>query len=148
MNHNFDEKTVTRTINPESRFVLIGNKIDGSINFNIHIFKNFSEVKENLESILLGIEGNGEWDVILYQIKENFKINYQYGYYRVPNYGKKIFTYSYMHGNLKQIIFKPNMIIFFHANIFFPNDKYYITKDDRKKTDLWVEIRKIKLLII
>jgi len=144
MAHNFNETTRTRTINLDSQFVLIGNNIDGSVNFDLHFFINFDDVKENLESILLNIQGEGEWDISLYQVNENIKMKYQYGYYKCPKFGKKILSYNYMNYPLKKILFRKKEILFLHSYFYFP-DRLYVIHADAQKIELQVEIQKIVL---
>lgn len=94
-----------------SRFVLIGNDIDGSVNVDIEEFEDYEEVKEKLPTIFENLWFEGEWNLHLYQVPKNWKINYKYGYYRVPNKGKMVFEFSYMHAGRKIQIFLTSTII-------------------------------------
>ena len=85
-----------KTLDKFSKFVLIGNNIDGFVNVNIVEFGNFEEVKFNLPGILGNLRYEGEWHLTLYQIPDNFKVKHLYGYYRVPFRGKLILDLSYM----------------------------------------------------
>ena len=79
-----------------SRFILIGNNIDGFVNFDMMEFENFDAVKFLFPNIIKNLQFEGEWDLKLYQINSPFKFKRLYGYYRVPAQGKLIFHLSYM----------------------------------------------------
>ncbi|GEM_PF-4974528 len=90
------KKVYCKTLDKFSKFVLIGNNIDGFVNVNIVEFANFEEVKFNLPRILMNLRYEGEWNLSLYQIPDNFRVRHLYGYYRVPFRGKLILDLSYM----------------------------------------------------
>ena len=90
------KRLIHKTIDKDSRFVLIGNKIDGFVDVGIVEFKNFNEVKSVLPQIIKTIEFGGEWDLKLYEIPKVLKIKKLYGYYKVPFNGKLVFTLDYM----------------------------------------------------
>lgn len=70
-----------------SKFLLIGNNIDGFVRFGIQEFENFEEVKKKLPKIIEELKYEGEWKLSLYQVADNYRISYQYEYYRVlPEY--------------------------------------------------------------
>ncbi len=102
---NFKQKNLKRIINPYSKFVLIGNTIDGYLDFKFKEFANFEEVKSHLFDILTKIKSNGEWNIALYQVKESYKLKNKYGYFKVPDRGKLIFSYGYCDHPIKQIIY-------------------------------------------
>lgn len=90
------KKTQRKTVNRFSRFLLIGNNIDGFVNVDLIVFENFQEVKSLLPNIIENMKFEGEWTLILYQVNGPLKIRHLYGYYKVPSRGKKILELSYM----------------------------------------------------
>lgn len=94
-----------------SKFVLIGNDIDGRVNIDIIEFENYEEVKIRLPKIFENLWFEGEWRIHLYQVPQKWSINYKYGYYRVPRRGKLVFEFTYMHAGGRNGIFLTNKII-------------------------------------
>ena len=88
-----------KVFNKFSRFILIGNNIDGFVNFDMMEFDNFDAVKSIFPNIIKNLQYEGEWDLKLYQINDPLKIKLLYGYYRVPAKGKLILNLSYMNMN-------------------------------------------------
>jgi len=93
---NITKELRYKSLNRFSKFVLIGNNIDGFVNIDVVEFENFDEVKMKLPSIVKSLKFEGEWNLSLYQIPDNFKIKHLYGYYIVPQKGKLILELSYM----------------------------------------------------
>jgi hypothetical protein len=93
---NITKELRCKSLNRFSKFVLIGNNIDGFVNIDVVEFENFDEVKMKLPSIVKSLKFEGEWNLSLYQIPDNFKIKHLYGYYIVPQKGKLILELSYM----------------------------------------------------
>lgn len=85
-----------KVFNKFSRFILIGNNIDGSVNVDMIDFDNFDAVKLMLPNIIKNLKFEGEWDLKLYQIHGELKIKVLYGAYRIVAKGKLILTLSYM----------------------------------------------------
>jgi hypothetical protein len=85
-----------KSFNRFSKFVLIGNNIDGFVNIKLVEFKNFEEVKKKLPSIINALNFEGEWNLSLYQIPDNLIIKHLYGYYIAPKRGKLILELTYM----------------------------------------------------
>lgn len=85
-----------RGFNRYAKFLLIGNQIDGFLNFDTKVFNSYAEVKEFLPEIIYKIEAGGEWALELYQVPDNYKIRRAFGYYKVPSRGKKVFRLGYM----------------------------------------------------
>jgi hypothetical protein len=94
-----------------SKFVLIGNDIDGQVNIDIVEFDDYEGVKKMLPKMFENLCFEGEWRLNLYQVPKNWTIKYQYGYYRVPNKGKMVFEFSYMRAGSRIEIFLTNTII-------------------------------------
>lgn len=108
---HYSDKTYIRKINYSSRFILIGNNVDGHIDFDYHEFEDFEDLKENLRNILVNLYGVGEWKIDLYQTTKPFTIRKKYGYYKYPSKGKLIYSYSYMDCPIKFINFKYDQIV-------------------------------------
>lgn len=85
-----------KTIDKYSRFALIGNNIDGFVNFDVIEFDHFDAVKSQFPNIIKNLQCEGEWDLKLYQLMGPLKIKRLYGYYRMPAKGKMILNLSYM----------------------------------------------------
>lgn len=81
---------------PESKFLVIGNDIDGKVNVGIKEFTSFEELKIKLPEIIKKLKFEGEWVIELYQIPDNYQIIKQYGYYKVPKPAKKVLKINYM----------------------------------------------------
>lgn len=79
-----------------SKFLLIGNNIDGRVNIWTEVFQDFEEVKAKLPEIFSSLEYEGEWTLKLYQVPDKYAIHHKYGYYKVPSRGRLVFEYSYM----------------------------------------------------
>jgi hypothetical protein len=102
-----------------SNFILIGNRIDGFLNFDKEKFNSFSEVQEWLPIIIDQLEEGGEWALELYQVPADFKIKRQYGYYEVPSKGKKVFKFNYMNSGKKIRTFVGNAVIHFCSQTIY-----------------------------
>lgn len=107
LNHNYSRK-----IDKSAPFVLLGNRIDGSLNFIDKQYRDFDELKDNLLNDLKTAEGLGEWTIDLYQVQQNSKIHHKYGYFQYPKPAKHIYAYSYMNPPIQNIYFKRNEISF------------------------------------
>lgn len=104
-----------RGFNRYSKFILIGNEIDGFLRFDKEIFNSYEEVKEGLPQIINQLEAGGEWALELYQVPENFRIWRKYGYYEVPSRGRRVFKLSYMNWGRLGRCFVGNNIIHFES---------------------------------
>jgi len=94
---NFISKELRyKSFNRFSKFVLIGNNVDGYVNVDFIEFQNFEEVKKLLPPVIKSLKFEGEWKLSFYQISGNLKIKRLYGYYRVPARGKLILEMTYM----------------------------------------------------
>ncbi|MCU0824952.1 MAG: hypothetical protein MUF77_09965 [Leptospira sp.] len=85
-----------RGFNRYSKFILIGNQIDGFLKFDKEVFNSYEDVKEWLPQIIHELEAGGEWALELYQVPDSFRIWRKYGYYEVPSRGRRVFNLSYM----------------------------------------------------
>jgi hypothetical protein len=110
INRRYKEIKYKRVIDLNAKFVLIGNRIDGYVNFSLETFENFEDLKTKLPYTLTSIEGKGEWDARLYQITKPLKLKWQHGYYRVPYQGKLLLNYSYMNDPIRSVMFKKDYI--------------------------------------
>lgn len=75
-----------RGFNRYSKFILIGNQIDGFLKFDKEVFNSYEDFKEWLPLIINQLEAGGEWALELYQVPDNFRIWRKYGYYEVPSH--------------------------------------------------------------
>ncbi len=113
----YSTKSVTsKTINLFSKFVLIGNNIDGFVDVGLREFENFEDVKTRLPNIIKNLNYAGEWDLKLYQIPDQLKIKRLYGYYRIPLKGKLILELSYMNVDVNIEVFINDGMI--HINTY------------------------------
>lgn len=113
MNENIDVIHHKRRIQKRKPFALIGNEIDGRLscphNYN---FKSFTDLRKRLPVILESIKGEGEWTFDLYQVPKDYKIWHRWGYFKYPNRGVKLFTYSYMNLPIKAVEFYKREVSF------------------------------------
>ena len=107
---SYSEQRYKRRLDISSKFLLLGNNIDGYVSVKKIEFENFENLKEKLPEILIKLECNGEWNVSLYQITKPYKIIKKYGYFITPSHGKLIFAHSYMDYPIKAINFLQNKI--------------------------------------
>ena len=107
---SYSEQSYKRRIDIGSKFLLIGNNIDGYVNIDIKEFQNFNELRSILPLLLSNLECSGEWNVKLFQITKPYKIIKKYGYFKTPSHGKLILEHSYMDYPIKSINFLPNKI--------------------------------------
>jgi len=97
-----------------SKFILIGNNIDGWVDIDIIKFDTFQEVIENMPSLLENFTCDGEWNLTFYQVPENYKILKRYGYYNYPSNGKVVFELTYDRFPLQRIkVYIDNSLIHF-----------------------------------
>jgi hypothetical protein len=140
----YSERKFKRTINKNSTFILIGNNIDGMVDFRFREFKNFKELSDQLLGILSNLKCCGEWDINLYQVKAPYNIWRKYGYYKYPSNGKLIFTHSYMNCPIKEIKFTDNEIIFI-GSLLDVTENWHNPNLDFHQYDLSIEVIKIKI---
>lgn len=115
-----------------SKFVLIGNNIDGRVNVWTEEFQNFEEVKQSLPKIFQELDFEGEWTLKLYQVPDNYTIHHRYGYYKVPSRGKLVLEYSYMVAGDEIEIFITNKMIHI-ASISKSIDRYWKPIEEEKE---------------
>lgn len=139
----YTEKSYSRAIDKNAKFILIGNNIDGFVNFKFCEFENFEDVKTKLPNILYELRGAGEWDLNLYQVPEKYKIAIKYEYYKVPKYGKLLYTHSYMHCPIKDVQFRDKTIIFIGCDLDV--EEKSIEGKMIYEQDLMIELTKLNL---
>lgn len=142
---NYTEKIYKRKINPNAKFIMIGNNIDGNVDFDFCEFQNFEQLKLNLLNYLQNLKACGEWRIELYQVTKPYTIKRRYGYYKYPSRGKLIFTHSYMDCPIKEIIFQNKQIIFIGSFIEVEENWHY-ENQDFYKYDLTLEVIKLKYI--
>ena len=140
----YSERKYKRTINKNSAFIMIGNNIDGMVDFSFREFENYHHLSNELTGILSNLKCCGEWDINLYQITKPYKLRKRYGYYEYPNKGKLIFSHSYMDWPVKAIEFKENEIIIIGTELDI-TENWDNTEEDFQKYDLSIEILKIRI---
>nr|MBI1231185.1 hypothetical protein [Cytophagales bacterium] len=115
VNYDIELKlTKFRSFDRFSKFVLIGNNIDGWVDIGIVKFETFQEVIEKLPAILENFTCAGEWHITLYQVSDNYKIKQRYGYYKYPTKGRLIFELTYDRYPLDKIkLYVANSLIHF-----------------------------------
>jgi|SRR5690554_6657743 len=116
-----------KSFNRFSKFVLIGNNVDGYINVNLIEFDNFEKVKKELPHIINTLYFEGEWNLSLYQVPANYKIRYMYDYYKVPSRGKLILELTYMNVSEKVGIFISDAIIHVFSTTGIIAENYDLT---------------------
>lgn len=140
---NYYEKKYKRKIDKGSKFILIGNNIDGVVHFDFCEFANFEEIMEKLPKILYELNAYGEWDLKLFQVPENYKIKIKYGYYKYPNKGKLIYTHNYMDTPIKNVEFKKNSIVFLGYESTVDDD--WTREELYLINDIFIEVLKIEV---
>ncbi len=124
---NHSKKKFSR-FNRFSKFILIGNDIDGRVNVATETFQNYEEVKMKLPAIFKNLEFEGEWSLKLYQVPDNYSIQTKYGYYIIPSKGKLVLDYSYMVAGDSIEISLSNAFIHI-SSISKSKDRYWQTKN-------------------
>jgi hypothetical protein len=121
------KKLLKKSFNKFSKFVLIGNDIDGFVNVDIIEFENFDSVKSYLPNIIKNLNYAGEWDLKLYQIDTQLKIKLLYEYYRVPSKGKLILALSYMNmSEFNEITITDGLIhLYSYSGLFVDEEDKY-----------------------
>lgn len=74
-----------------SKFLLIGNSINGYVNVKVKEFNCYEEVIQNLPRIINDLAFYGNWDLTLYQVTRVYKLEEKPKKYFFPKNGKKIF---------------------------------------------------------
>jgi len=137
----FDEKNYSHKINKASKFILIGNNIDGGVEFNFCEFKDFKEVEVKLPEILYKLKAFGEWDLKLYQVEDSYKVVKKYGYYRYPKKGKLIYCYDYQEIPIKEIKFEKNIVIFIGVQLDV--EENWLSEDVFYENNVMIEIKRL-----
>jgi hypothetical protein len=102
--HHLTNKVKTiRGFNRFSKFLVIGNNIDGYISIGLEEFKNWEDFKKRFPDMYRKITFQGEWSLNIYQVPDDYKIKLNHGYYKIPNKGKMIADIGYMEIAGKQL---------------------------------------------
>jgi len=142
---SYSEKEFKRLLNKNATFIMIGNNIDGMVDFDFREFKDFEELSCELLNILSNLECCGEWDISLYQVKAPYRIWKKYGYYKYPSNGKLILTHSYMDWPVREIKFKHKEIIFI-GSLLDVSENWNEPELEFLQYDLSIEITKVKIV--
>ena len=95
--HSLLNKTKTVTgFNRFSKFLVLGNNKDGMVSIKHEEFENWADFTNRFPVMYKNIDFFGEWSLIIYQVPDDYKIKYQFGYFKVPNKGKIIADVGYM----------------------------------------------------
>jgi hypothetical protein len=78
-----------------SKFILIGNNIDGGTSIEFIEFRDFEDVKKRMKKIIEKADYWGEWDLKFYEVPDNYEIEILYGYYKVLKEGNLLFEMNY-----------------------------------------------------
>jgi len=142
---SYSEKEFKRILNKNATFIMIGNNIDGVVDFSFREFKDFQELSSELLGILSNLECCGEWDINLYQVKKPYKISKKHGYYKYPSNGKLVLTHNYMDCPIKEIKFNDKEIIFF-GSLLDVSENWHDPTLDFLQYDLSIEIIKVQIV--
>jgi hypothetical protein len=140
---SYTAQSYKRTIDYNSKFILIGNNIDGIVDVDQISFNNFEELKLKLPGILVNIECSGEWDLKLYQVQKNFKISKKYGYYKVPSSGKLILQHSYMDYPVKSFEFSNHRLEIIGSHMEIIENWNAKSNEDFLNYEIAVEVKTI-----
>lgn len=132
-----------KSFNRFSRFVLIGNNIDGFVDVNIVEFEHFDDVKSRLPDLVKNMDYAGEWDLKLYQIDGILEIKRLYDYYRIPRKGKLILELSYMNIGGKTEVFITDAVIHFRSF-----SEFYISDEKEDEIEVNLDIYEDFLTIL
>lgn len=145
--HSLLNKTKTVTgFNRFSKFIALGNNIDGFVNIGHEEFENWEDFTNRFPEIYRNIRFAGEWSLNIYQVPDDYRIKYQYGYFMVPKKGKMIADIGYM-----QIAGKHMDVFISNAIIHFSSKTIYYTKNkpnpdlDQEATEITEEFLTILL---
>jgi hypothetical protein len=115
----YTERRYKKRLYRNRPFLLLGNQVDGRLFCNDqYTFKNLSDLKTNLPEVVSNIKGEGEWVFELFQVPKDYKIWHRWGYYKYPNRGTKLFSYSYMSFPIKTVEFFENEISFVGTRLY------------------------------
>jgi len=138
--HNLTTKTKIITgFNRFSKFIVLGNNIDGYISIGHEEFKNWEDFTQRFPEMYRNIKFSGEWSLNIYQVPDDYKIKYQYGYFMVPNKGKMIADIGYMQIAGKQMeVFISNAMIHFQSRSIDSTENWdnVIKKDNDHDIDV------------
>lgn len=115
--HYLSTKTKKVTgFNRFSKFVVLGNNIDGMVSIKHEEFENWADFTTRFPEMYKNIDFFGEWSLNIYQVPDDYKLKYKYGYYKVPDKGKMIADIGYMEIAGEQIdVFISNALIHFQS---------------------------------
>lgn len=95
--YHIDTKTEEfRGFNRFSKFVLVGNSMDGFVNVQLRTFDCFEEVIKSLPRIINDLAFYGKWDICLYQVPSHYRVIEKPKYYKIPDKGKRIFKLDHL----------------------------------------------------
>lgn len=139
ISHHLTNKVKTvKGFNRFSKFLVIGNNIDGFVNIKQVEFKNWEDFKQRFPDIYQKINFAGEWSLKIYQVPDDYKIKYMYEYYKVPYKGKMIADIGYMQMAGKQLdVFISNGMIHFSSRSTDTTENWGKDKEDFEDTDIY-----------
>lgn len=136
---SFEEQIYKTPIDFGAKFALIGNNIDGFVGVEVITFATYSDLKEKLPAVLVGLECFGEWNLTLYQYHGTMQMNVVHGYYKSVVGGTVLFKYDYMHLPVVQMDFFDNRAVLVCANVE-ASENWNPDTDDFQMFDVCTEI--------
>jgi hypothetical protein len=140
---SLSEQNYKRSLDLNSKFLIIGNNIDGYVNIDIEEFDNFEDLKHKLPGLLTKINCSGEWDLKLFQIAKTYKIIKKYGYYKTPSHGKLIFAHNYMDYPIKSVKFETNKIQVIGSSLEIVENWKAKSNEDFLNYEIDIEVKNI-----
>lgn len=129
-----------------SKFLVLGNNIDGFVNIKQEEFKDWADLMQRFPEMYRNLKFAGEWSLNIYQVPDDYKIKYQYGYFMVPKKGKMIADIGYMQVAGKKLdVFISNGMLHFNSRSADTTNNYYKGIEDLKGTIIYEEFLTIIL---
>ncbi len=142
----YSEQSYKRSIDIASKFLLVGNNIDGFVGIDLVEFENFEDLKSRLPLLLSNLESWGEWELKLYQVTKPYRIIKKYGYFKTPSRGKLLLEYSYMDYQIKSVEFLANKIQIVGCNLEVIENWEAKSNEDFLNYAIDVEVRTVFIL--
>ncbi len=142
----YSEQSYKRSIDIASKFLLVGNNIDGFVGIDLVEFENFEDLKSRLPLLLSNLECWGEWELKLFQVTKPYSIIKKYGYFKTPSRGKLLLEYSYMDYQIKSVEFLANKIQIVGCNLEVIENWDAKSDEDFLNYEIDVKVRTVFIL--